>query len=151
MGYKKPGGFTLIEAILAIAIAAVVFSVFIQAVLSTNMYVRLQDFQTTATHLAQQYMEGALSQPYNDISSYNVFFDEEDDPIPNGSTFVVLSVEGIDDPDFGPDTGPGGSPPVDYKKITVTVSWEGNAPHYVGSQSYSLSCFATPSSGLVLR
>ena len=143
---RNDEGFTLLEALIGITIAAIVFTAFIQTVLSTNMYVRLQDYQTTAVQLAQLYMEETLEKSFNDITHDYIYFEDEQDPIPNGNTLISIRVDSIDDPDFGAVTTP-----VDYKKVTVTVSWEANAPHYVGSQSYSLVCYATPNSGSVLN
>jgi prepilin-type N-terminal cleavage/methylation domain-containing protein len=142
--YKNHNGFSLLEALIGITIGAIVFTIFIQSVLSANTYIRLQDFQSRAVLLTQQYMEDVMQESYSSLEpSREITFSEESDPIPNGNTVVTINVTDIDDPNFG-------TAAVDYKQVKVQVSWDNNVPQYTGRESYTLSCFYTPNSGSVL-
>ena len=145
LNYKNQKGFSLLEALIGITIGAVVFTIFIQSVLSSNTYIRLQDFQSRAIMLAQEYMEESMQRGYATLQpTTQITFDDDSDPIPNGNTLITINVTNIDDPAFGRTA-------FDYKQVKVEVSWDNYVPQYTGRESYSLSCYYTPNSGSVLN
>ncbi|KKQ26339.1 MAG: hypothetical protein US62_C0007G0011 [Candidatus Woesebacteria bacterium GW2011_GWA1_37_8] len=128
---KKLSGQSLIGILVALAI----FSILAQAVLTiaatSYRFVSYNRARITARHLAQEKIEFIRNLPYDNIGTVggapNGTLPQSEDVLRNGLKFTVsLSIVYVDDPFDGiQGSVPADTLETDYKRIRVSISWEG--------------------------
>lgn len=125
-------GFTLLEALLSVAILGIVVFSFLTAVQRYSELNRAALYRTVGSDIAEQELEIASLIPYDDIgtiSGYPVGILPDTKTVNhNGEDYIVTTlVEYIDDQFdgdvFGCCSKPVDTAPADYKKIEVQVCW----------------------------
>ncbi|HLN19382.1 MAG TPA: hypothetical protein VK255_04420 [Patescibacteria group bacterium] len=123
---KKTLGFTLIEALTLIFIFSLITITFYQVLTVGSRYIIDSKNRLGAVSLANERMEMVRNLSYNDIGVIDGQIDgnipADQEVMENGKAYqVITAVEGVDD---SLDGGyPGDSAFIDYKKVTITVSW----------------------------
>ena len=105
---RSERGFTLVEALVAIAIVSIAFTALLAALSTGALATNKADRRITAQTLARSQLEYTKAQEYKVApATYDTFT-----PIPQGYTVVAeaSSIDGYDE---------------DVQKITVTVSYQG--------------------------
>lgn len=131
---KNKIGFTVIEALVGVCLMSIVFSGIMGAYRLGMKVIGLSKNKITASAIATARMETIRALPYDQAGVKNAVLPDvsgDIDPvatqISNGTLYtIVTEVEYVADPSDG--MGEDDSCNLDYKKVRVNVSWEGNFP-----------------------
>ncbi len=118
----RESGFTLIEAVVALAIVGTIAVTFLGALVTTSKAAFTADEMATAESLAQSQMEYVKNANYADLS-----VTQYSSPVPRGKDYINYSAAIAAEPLHDLDDGiPGnGIPDNGIQKITVTVTRSG--------------------------
>ena len=124
----KNHGFTLIEALIFLFIFSIITVTFYSVITLGTGYILESKNKLAALALANEKMEIIRNLNYDDIGTTTGIpsgsITESEDVVSGGKTFHVKTiVQFIDDALDG--VLPADSMPDDYKKVKITVSWEG--------------------------